>query len=232
MNTLQIKLTIVGILTVFSAYSIKRVSWSQKTNFGSNSKSQSFSISNSHSHNPEEDRSTDSIQGTGRKLGPSDWVNDLPTNYSLLNQTCPYKPKSALNSALLMAFVGFGLEYWYLGFYSAFQYKAAFFLFTLILTIWIRLIPIPKGGDSFFTLFGTSIACMASFTCWTWQVSNFLDMYYGRAVDACTRVPDPIWSFMKIYYWRKEVVEISSNILLNNTNTTITNATNITNSSV
>ena len=59
MNTLQIKLTIVGILTVFSAYSIKRVSWSQKTNFGSNSKSQSFSISNSDSHNPEEDRSTD-----------------------------------------------------------------------------------------------------------------------------------------------------------------------------
>ena len=103
MNTLQIKLTIVGILTVFSAYSIKRVSWSQKTNFGSNSKSQSFSISNSHSHNPEEDRSTDSIQGTGRKLGPSDWVNDLPTNYSLLNQTCPYKPKSALNSALLIS---------------------------------------------------------------------------------------------------------------------------------
>ena len=142
---------------------------------------------------------------TGRKLGPRDWVNDLPINYTLLNQTCPYEPKSALNSALLMAFVGFGTEYWYLGFYAAFQYKAGFFLFTLISTISLRFYPISGGGDSYSTLLITCFGCAVSFTCWTWQVSNFLDLYYDRATDACGRKLDPIWSFMKIYYWKDDI---------------------------
>ena len=142
---------------------------------------------------------------TGRKLGPIDWVNDLPINYTLLNQTCPYEPKSALNSALLMAFVGFGTEYWYLGFYAAFQYKAGFFIFTLLSSISLRFYPISGGGDSYSTLLITCFACAVSFTCWTWQVSNFLDLYYDRATDACGRKLDPIWSFMKIYYWKDDM---------------------------
>jgi len=208
METRKIKFSIIGIVTFISAYFINRLSWSQKVDLLSDNGDHFSSL-----------KKRSSFTWNSRKLGPSDWVNDLPINYTILNQTCPFKEKSSLNSALLMAFVGFGTEYWYLGYYTAFQYKAAFFLVTLICTIWLRLIPIPPGGDGFITLFITIFTSMVSFTCWTWQISDFLDLYNGRAVDACMRVPEQLWSFMYIYYWNDEIV-----ISVENT----TNATNIT----
>ena len=201
------KFLLCGLFSVTSAYIVSTVPWSLPLGLLQNISS--LPISQPGPTNIKSEIADPDF--TGRKLGPSDWVNDLPINYTLLNQTCPYERKSALNSALLMAFVGFGTEYWYLGFYGAFQYKAGFFLFTLISTISLRFYPISGGGDSYSTLLITCFLCAMSFTCWTWQVSNFLDLYYDRATDACGRKLDPIWSFMKIYYWKDD---INANALL------------------
>ena len=143
----------------------------------------------------EEERAERSLSTIGDLLG------DAPTNYTLLNLTGPFKETQALQAALLMAYVGYGSEYWYMGMYTAFAYKVLFFIFTVVSTFLLRLYPVPPGGDSFCTFLSSLTCSVLSFVCWTWQVYNLLDMYYGRFLDACGRIPEPIFSFVNIYYW-------------------------------
>ena len=130
-----------------------------------------------------------------------DLLGEAPLNYTLLNKTCPFDERRALQAALLMAYVGYGSEYWYMGLYTAFAYKVSFFVFTIVSTFLLRLYPIPPGGDNMCMFLLSLVLSVSSFVCWTWQVYNFLDMYHGRFLDACGRIPEPIFSFVTIYYW-------------------------------
>ena len=146
-------------------------------------------------HNLEQHQLQRSLSTVGDLLGGA------PTNYTLLNKTCPFEERRALQAALLMAYVGYGTEYWYMGLYTAFAYKLSFFVFTIVSTFLLRLYPIPPGGDNMCMFLLSLILSVSSFVSWTWQVYNFLDMYYGRFLDACGRIPEPIFSFVTIYYW-------------------------------
>ena len=128
-------------------------------------------------------------------------LGGAPPNYTVLNRTCPFEERRALQAALLMAYVGYGSEYWYLGLYTAFTYKISFFVVTIVSTFLLRLYPIPPGGDNVCMFLLSLILSISSLVSWTWQVYNFLDMYYGRFLDACGRTPEPIFSFLSIYYW-------------------------------
>lgn len=154
-----------------------------------------------------EDYTSIQVAQNDRNLAISDWVDDRPVNYTLLNRTCPLKEKKALQAALLMAYVGFGSEYMYMGYVSAAYYKAAFFTMTMVISLALRFYPIPAGGDSILVLLLSLVSSGLSMTSWAWQVNNFMDMYRGEFLDACARVPTPIFSFTHIYYWSQLPVE-------------------------